>query len=112
MIWHKCPKEKFTWKKRAKLQAFAICEYNFGVSDTIRAVQDEFNLSYGIHKHEIGEKRDLRRLKQNDVRITLEYKKNWKQKATQETKKANQKAKIGEVGYKAGEFWKIYMYLL
>ena len=105
MIWHKCPKEKFVGKERVEIAAaFAICENNFGISDTVRALFDELILNNGTYTQKIGKQRDLKRLEQNDVRNTLDYKKNRKRKAFQETKNDSKKTKLEEVGYKAGEF--------
>ena len=100
VIWNKCPKEKFAGKDRIKsAAAVAISEFNFGCKETVICIQKELGIS--IRNQQIMEKRDRRRLIQNDSKSTLNYKKNRKKKVMTKLNNENARSKRDKESYQA-----------
>ena len=81
MIWQRCSKEKFVGKDTVEVAAIlAICEFNFGATETLSMITK--NLRIGIENLciEKSKRRDLERLRRNDTKSTIEYKKHEKEK--------------------------------
>lgn len=105
IIWSKCPKEKFVSKGRVEIAArLAISEYNHGITETVRNIVRELGLLESKKSLEITVKRDTKKMQQNDIMSTLDFKKNRKRKALTEINEETVLKKKEGPSYKAGAF--------
>ena len=103
MIWQRCSKEKFVGKDTVEVAAnLAICEFNFGARESLSMITSNLRIGFEKLCNERSRLRDLERLKRNDLKSTIEYKKTRKRKAIMETKFSDKKT--SKKDYKAGSF--------
>ncbi|GBM17015.1 hypothetical protein AVEN_133289-1 [Araneus ventricosus] len=90
VIWINYPKETFVPKERLELAVIsAICEFNFGCLNNLNAEQNELKSESVL----IAQRRDKRRIAQNESRYTEKWK---RKRISKELFKSNNNTKIIE----------------